>query len=77
MIYRDDITTEQWQKIHGLPIQDFLCPRCKEIFKVNRPFISKDYAGFESPIHSCGWRYTGVTSTPISDESRKIWSEIF
>ena len=49
-----DIPPQEHSKKYDIPIAQETCRGCGKVVDVNVPVISKDYVGFESPIHECG-----------------------
>lgn len=71
-----DVRYEKWRKKTGLDPETFICPKCGKDFQTTIPVITKDYFGFESPIHECGPEFTKIVYKPRSKDKLKIWERI-
>ena len=75
MIY-PNAGAEEWAEKHSLPIVDYLCPKCRETFKTDIPFIMKDLVGLESRKHECGPNYMTAAMRPRSTEDIKWFDKL-
>jgi hypothetical protein len=68
-----DKTAEEWTKIHGCTPSQWVCKKCKVLFKIDIPVITKDHVGFVSPVHDCGIDFVAVTVMPTSKKVQLEW----
>jgi len=76
MIY-PDVDPKEFKKKYGLVEYDWICCKCNNTFTVNRPYLTKDYAGLCSEIHEpCGSRYVALANVPRSKVKMNSWKRI-
>ena len=76
MIY-PDVPLDVWMKKYGLePVEEYQCPKCKELFYTTRPVLLRDSAGLIIPLHDCGPEYWHALLTPRTKESIAFWNQI-
>lgn len=77
MIY-PNISLESWlEKYPDLKVQKLVCTNCGETMISTIPFLSKGYAGIESPPCVCGQNTHKCSSAiTITKESFEKWNNI-
>jgi len=76
MIY-PDVDLKEFKQKYGLAEYDWVCCNCGNTFTVNRPYLTKHYAGLCSEIHEpCGARYSALTTVPRTKEKINSWKRI-
>jgi hypothetical protein len=74
MIY-PDVPVDKWiKKYPTLSVRQGKCHSCRANVSVNRPWISKDYAGIELEYcPSCNVKIGMSVAIPISAKSKAAW----
>ncbi|OFZ38180.1 MAG: hypothetical protein A2504_09900 [Bdellovibrionales bacterium RIFOXYD12_FULL_39_22] len=68
---------EYWSVKYNLRVREKTCASCKEIFRTTIPILIRGYAGLETPTHECGRQYNSAVFTPITEEAKNSWSQVF
>jgi len=76
-VFYPDFELEYWVSKYGLEIATNACAKCGQLFQTKVPVLIKGYAGLETETHECGRKYNSAIFTPISNDSKKIWENIF
>lgn len=63
---------KEWAERHKIDVINYKCPKCKEVFKTNIPFIDPEAHGLVSPLHDCGPKYR-ATSYVLRDQELSQW----
>jgi hypothetical protein len=74
MIYPNLSVQQMCQKYKGLKVYKKQCPKCNNEIVTDKPFITNDYAGFESsPCKECGFETGAFTFVTRTKESLNKW----
>jgi len=74
-----EVTPEEWsRKYPGLNPRVTACKHCQSDIQVNKPYISKDYAGFIAfHCEHCGGEHRAHVGRAISPNEIRLWNEAF
>jgi hypothetical protein len=71
-----EVNFEQWAAKYHLDVKYYTCPLCKKNFQTNVPFLTRDSAGLQSPIHDCGDEFWIAVMRPRTADAEQFWSSI-
>ena len=71
MIY-PDINPIKFSLKYDIELSNDFCRNCKREVQVNIPIISKDFVGFESPLHECGENYKIIVLKPRTKNIKEL-----
>jgi hypothetical protein len=75
MIFLDTSVEEWCAKYPGLKVMVSKCDACGAEMRTSRAFLSKGYAGLETPKCPCGrGRNTASTAVTTDESTRQSWS---
>lgn len=74
-----DVSVEEWTRRYpGLSPRVASCKHCQSDIQVNKPYISKDYAGFIAfHCDKCGGEHRAHIGRPISKKEINLWNNSF